>query len=89
MGKRVLSLIRNLGMPAALVAWLMLVGISLARAAAAVASPGEIPSMVIVDGTVTAKFVDSPLKKVLEVVARDSGARVLFYGALRVTLASS
>jgi hypothetical protein len=38
--------------------------------------------MAIVDGNVTAKFVDVPLKKVLEVVARESGARVLFYGAL-------
>jgi hypothetical protein len=82
MRKRVLTLIPNLGKPAAVVAWLMFLGVSLAGAAAAVASPGEIPSMVIVDGSVTAKFVDAPLKKVLEVVARESGARVLFYGAL-------
>lgn len=79
MRERVLTLLRNLGMPA-VVGWLMLVSISPAGAAAAAASPSEAPSMVIIDGSVTAKFADVPLKKVLEIVARESGARVLFYG---------
>ena len=38
--------------------------------------------MDIIDGNVTAKFVDVPLKTALEVVARESGAWVLFYGRL-------
>jgi hypothetical protein len=82
MRKGVLSLIERVGTLVAVVAWLILADISPAGAAAASASSTATPSMAIVDGNVTAKFVDVSLKKVLEVVARESGARVLFYGAL-------
>jgi hypothetical protein len=82
MGKGVLILIKRVGTLVAVVAWLILADILPAGAAAASTSSTATPSMVIVDGTVTAKFGDAPLKKVLEIVAGESGARVLFYGAL-------